>query len=98
MTGTLTAAQLRTGTLTPPAAAAAKLAKQGKLYVRDRITLLLDEDSFVEDGQLANSLSVGLPADGVVTGQGSGRRPPGARGRQRPDRQSRSGARSPSRR
>src|SRR6201746_2686206 len=64
------AADLRTATLAPTAAAAAKLAAQGKLYVRDRIALLLDEGSFVEDGQLANALSAGLPADGVVTGQG----------------------------
>ncbi|HEU5006218.1 MAG TPA: acyl-CoA carboxylase subunit beta [Jatrophihabitantaceae bacterium] len=60
----------RTSTLTPPEKAAAKLAAQGKLYVRDRIALLLDEDTFVEDGQLANALAPGLPADGVVTGQG----------------------------
>src|ERR1700709_1867932 len=64
------AADLRTATLAPTAAAAAKLAAQGKLYVRDRIALLLDEGSFVEDGQLANALSAGLAADGGVTGQG----------------------------
>ena len=55
----------------PSAAAAAKLAAQGKLYVRDRIALLLDEGSFVEDGRYANSRSAGLPADGVVTGRGT---------------------------
>ena len=60
----------RQATQAPPEPAAAKLAKQNKLYVRDRITLLLDEGTFVEDGQLANALSRGLPADGVVTGQG----------------------------
>jgi len=60
----------RSSTLTPPDKAAAKLAAQGKLYVRERIGLLLDEGTFVEDGQLANSLASGLPADGVVTGQG----------------------------
>ncbi|MEO8888951.1 MAG: acyl-CoA carboxylase subunit beta [Jatrophihabitantaceae bacterium] len=60
----------RERTLTPPEMAAAKLAAQHKLYVRDRIALLLDEDTFVEDGQLANALGSGLPADGVVTGQG----------------------------
>jgi acetyl-CoA carboxylase carboxyltransferase component len=38
--------------------------------VRERIALLLDEGTFVEDGQLANALASGLPADGVVTGQG----------------------------
>jgi acetyl-CoA carboxylase carboxyltransferase component len=60
----------RQATLAPPEKAAAKLAAQHKLYVRDRIALLLDEDSFIEDGQLANALATGLPADGVVTGQG----------------------------
>ncbi len=60
----------REATLAPPAKAAAKLASQHKLYVRDRIALLVDAGSFVEDGQLANALAVGLPADGVVTGQG----------------------------
>ncbi|WP_375496814.1 acyl-CoA carboxylase subunit beta [uncultured Jatrophihabitans sp.] len=60
----------RDSTLAPPEKAAAKLAQQGKLYVRDRIALLVDEGSFVEDGQLANALAAGLPADGVVTGQG----------------------------
>ena len=33
----------------------AKLAAQGKLFVRDRLALLLDEGSFVEDGLLANA-------------------------------------------
>ena len=48
----------------------AKLESQHKLFVRDRLALLLDEDSFVEDGLLANALAPGLPADGVVTGVG----------------------------
>ncbi|HZY75424.1 MAG TPA: acyl-CoA carboxylase subunit beta [Jatrophihabitantaceae bacterium] len=60
----------RAATQAPPEKAAAKLAAQGKLCVRERITLLLDEGTFVEDGQLANALGSGLPADGVVTGQG----------------------------
>jgi len=60
----------REATLAPPDRAAAKLAAQHKMYVRDRIALLLDEATFVEDGQLANALGTGLPADGVVTGQG----------------------------
>ncbi len=60
----------REATLAPPERAAAKLASQHKLYVRERIALLMDGGSFVEDGQLANALGVGLPADGVVTGQG----------------------------
>jgi acetyl-CoA carboxylase carboxyltransferase component len=54
-----------------PEKAAAKLAQQGKLYVRDRIALLLDEGSFVEDGRYANSTAGNLPADGVVTGRGT---------------------------
>ncbi len=49
---------------------AEKLAKQGKLFVRDRLALLLDDDSFVEEGLLANSEAAALPADGVVTGVG----------------------------
>ncbi len=47
-----------------------KLAAQNKLFVRDRLALLLDEGSFVEDGLLANNRADDLPADGVVTGVG----------------------------
>jgi acetyl-CoA carboxylase carboxyltransferase component len=60
----------RESTLAPPPRAAAKLAEQDKLYVRERIALLTDAGSFVEDGQLANAVATALPADGVVTGQG----------------------------
>ncbi|MHB1487525.1 MAG: acyl-CoA carboxylase subunit beta [Acidimicrobiales bacterium] len=49
---------------------AAKLAAQNKLFVRDRLELLLDKGSFVEDGLLANASVDDLPADGVVTGVG----------------------------
>jgi len=56
---------------TPPPKAAAKLISQNKLYVRERISLLFDEGSFVEDGRYANAMSAGLPADGVVTGRGT---------------------------
>ncbi|MEY4173857.1 MAG: hypothetical protein RI900_1022 [Actinomycetota bacterium] len=49
---------------------AEKLARQGKLFVRDRLALLFDEGTFVEDGLLANTNAHDLPADGVVTGQG----------------------------
>lgn len=49
----------------------AKLADQGKLFVRDRIGLLCDEGSFVEDGLFANALAEDLGADGVVTGRGT---------------------------
>ncbi len=45
-----------------------KNAKQGKLFARERIRLLVDEGSFVEDGLFANALHHSLPADGVVTG------------------------------
>jgi acetyl-CoA carboxylase carboxyltransferase component len=47
-----------------------KLAAQNKLFVRDRLALLLDDGSFVEDGLLANNQAGDLPADGVVTGVG----------------------------
>ena len=57
-------------TLQPTQAGAAKLARQGKLHVRERLDLLLDPGTLVEDGQLANALADGLPADGVVTGRG----------------------------
>ncbi|MGH3991708.1 MAG: acyl-CoA carboxylase subunit beta, partial [Pseudonocardiaceae bacterium] len=43
-------------------------ARRGKLFARERIALLVDEGSFVEDGLYANALADGLPADGVVTG------------------------------
>jgi acetyl-CoA carboxylase carboxyltransferase component len=43
-------------------------AAKGKLFARERIALLVDEGSFVEDGLFANSLAEGLPADGVITG------------------------------
>ena len=44
--------------------------QQGKLFVRERLRLLFDDDSFVEDGLYANALDEELPADGVVTGIG----------------------------
>jgi acetyl-CoA carboxylase carboxyltransferase component len=47
-----------------------KLAAQHKLFVRDRLRLLLDADSFAEHALLANALAGDLPADGVVTGVG----------------------------
>ena len=47
-----------------------KLARQHKLFVRDRIALLCDKASFVEDGLLANAAATDLPADGVITGVG----------------------------
>ena len=47
-----------------------KLARQNKLFVRDRLSLLLDDGTFVEDALLANANADDLPADGVVTGTG----------------------------
>src|SRR5690242_9760964 len=47
-----------------------KLARQHKLFVRDRIDLLCDKGSFVGDGLLGNAAATGLPADGVITGVG----------------------------
>lgn len=41
---------------------------KGKLFARERIALLVDEGSFVEDGLFANALAEVLPADGVITG------------------------------
>jgi acetyl-CoA carboxylase carboxyltransferase component len=46
-----------------------KLADQGKLFVRERIDLLVDAQSFVEDGLLARNDDEVLAADGVVTGR-----------------------------
>jgi acetyl-CoA carboxylase carboxyltransferase component len=46
----------------------AKNAEAGKLFARDRIALLCDPGSFVEDAVFANALDPELPADGVVTG------------------------------
>jgi acetyl-CoA carboxylase carboxyltransferase component len=48
-----------------------KNAEQGKLFARERLRLLLDEGSFLEDGALANAADPELPADGVVTGLGT---------------------------
>jgi acetyl-CoA carboxylase carboxyltransferase component len=49
---------------------AQKLARQGKLPVRERLALLIDPGTFAEDGLLANTNDPDLPADGVVTGSG----------------------------
>ncbi|TMF38838.1 MAG: acyl-CoA carboxylase subunit beta [Chloroflexi bacterium] len=47
-----------------------KLREQHKLTARERLDLLLEKDSFVEDGLFANVLAEELPADGVITGLG----------------------------
>ncbi|WZY00818.1 acyl-CoA carboxylase subunit beta [Bacillus sp. FSL W7-1360] len=46
-------------------------AEKGKLFVRERLRLLLDDDLTCEDGLFANSEAEGLPADGVVCGMGT---------------------------
>ncbi len=48
----------------------AKLKEEGKFFVRERLNLLFDAGSIVEDGLLANCLASDLPSDGVVTGIG----------------------------
>src|SRR5262245_16905599 len=49
-----------------------KLRAEGKLFVRDRLRLLLDPDTeFQEDWLLARSSEPEMPADGVVTGVGT---------------------------
>ncbi|HVU03110.1 MAG TPA: acyl-CoA carboxylase subunit beta [Polyangiaceae bacterium] len=47
-----------------------KAKAEGKLFARERLARLLDPDSFLEDGLLANALDGELPADGVVIGVG----------------------------
>src|SRR5256885_6284387 len=47
-----------------------KNAESGKLFARERVRLLLDAGSFVEDGAFANASDPELPADGVITGLG----------------------------
>jgi methylmalonyl-CoA decarboxylase subunit alpha len=49
----------------------AKALEQGKLPVRERVAMLLDEGSFSEEALLANWQEDGLGADGVVTGVGT---------------------------
>ncbi len=44
--------------------------EKGKLFVRERLQLLLDEGLELEDGLLANCQQENFPADGVVTGIG----------------------------
>ena len=48
-----------------------KAREQGKLAVRERVALLLDDGSFSEEALLANWEGEGLGADGVVTGLGT---------------------------
>jgi acetyl-CoA carboxylase carboxyltransferase component len=44
-----------------------KNAEQGKLFVRERLRLLFDDDFVAEDAMFANFMAGDLPADGVVT-------------------------------
>jgi acetyl-CoA carboxylase carboxyltransferase component len=53
-----------------------KAREQGKLGVRERIALLVDEGSFSEEALLANWQEEGLGADGVVIGVGTIERRP----------------------
>jgi methylmalonyl-CoA decarboxylase subunit alpha len=48
-----------------------KALEQGKLPVRERVSTLLDDGSFAEEGLLANWREDGLGADGVLTGVGT---------------------------
>src|SRR5207245_4832481 len=49
-----------------------KLREEGKLFVRDRLKLLLDPGTeFQEDFLFARSQGADTPADGVVTGVGT---------------------------
>jgi acetyl-CoA carboxylase carboxyltransferase component len=50
----------------------AKNEQEGKLFARQRLRLLFDDEGrdFVEDGLLANNSAPDLPADGVITGIG----------------------------
>jgi acetyl-CoA carboxylase carboxyltransferase component len=48
-----------------------KAREQGKLEVRERVALLLDQGSFAEEALLANWDGDGLGADGVVTAMGT---------------------------
>lgn len=45
-------------------------AEKGKLFARERLRLLLDGGTWVEDGIFANCQAGDLPADGVITGLG----------------------------
>ncbi|MGD8190010.1 acyl-CoA carboxylase subunit beta [Brevibacillus ginsengisoli] len=47
-----------------------KLKEQNKLFVRDRLKQLFDDEFMIEDGLFANFMAGDLPADGVVTAIG----------------------------
>lgn len=54
-----------------PARYHATIARQNKLFVRERLAELLDPGSFVEDGLLARTMDDDLAADAIVTGLGT---------------------------
>lgn len=58
------AAAIRSGAERPYLA---KMKQEGKMFIRDRIALLVDPVSEVEDGLFARCEEEGLPADAVVT-------------------------------
>ena len=47
-----------------------KMKESNKLFVRDRLKLLFDDENYAEDGRFANVEAEDLPADGVVTAIG----------------------------
>lgn len=47
-----------------------KNAEKGKMFVRDRLKMLFDDNIDIEDAFFANCTDESLPADGVVTGIG----------------------------
>lgn len=47
-----------------------KLERQNKLFVRERLKLLFDDEFQLEDGLFANFMAGDLPADGVITAIG----------------------------
>ena len=49
----------------------AKNAEVGKLFARERLSRLLDPNSFTEDGTFAHGMDPEFPADGVITGLGT---------------------------
>ncbi len=71
MAGSERAKELRAKALKGGTRYLPRLREQHKLTARERLDLLLDKDSFLEDGLLANVLAEELPADGVVTGLGT---------------------------
>ena len=63
--------KLREGALKGGTRYLTKLRGQNKLTARERLEVLLDQGSFVDDGLFANVLAEELPADGVITGLGT---------------------------